>query len=191
MIHGLGGTMWNYHYALVEKLTGEFRVITVDRPGSGYSVRPDDAPATLSAQAATLAKFIKALGVNRPLLVRHFARRRAVADHRAQSSGVRRRAGADRAVLPMPRTTCRRCLVVSCVPSPVVRKIIGWTLAIPMSIRKGPQMLKIVFGPDPVPADYSLRGGGISACGRRASTTPRPISSPSTDLPALMTRYSG
>src|ERR1700680_5205744 len=39
MIHGLGGTLWNYTYALVDKLSGEFRVIAVDRPGSGYSVR--------------------------------------------------------------------------------------------------------------------------------------------------------
>src|SRR5713101_7281971 len=71
MMHGLGGTLWNYTYALVDKLSGEFRVIAVDRPGSGYSVRPDDAPAKLSAQADTLAKFMRALGLKQPLLVGH------------------------------------------------------------------------------------------------------------------------
>ena len=45
MIHGLGGTLWHYTYALAGKLSPDFRVIAVDRPGSGYSMRPDDAPA--------------------------------------------------------------------------------------------------------------------------------------------------
>src|SRR6202047_2613415 len=71
MIHGLGGTLWNFTYAPVDKLSGEFRVIAVDRPGSGYSTRPDDAPAKLSAQADTLAKFMRALGLKQPLLVGH------------------------------------------------------------------------------------------------------------------------
>src|SRR5512141_963154 len=71
LIHGLGGTLGNFTYALVDKLSGEFRVIAVDRPGSGYSVRPDEAPARLGAQADTLAKFIRALGLKQPLLVGH------------------------------------------------------------------------------------------------------------------------
>src|ERR1700694_1733953 len=71
MIHGLGGTLWNYTYALVDKLSGEFRVIAVGGPAPGYSARPDDAPAKLSAQADTLAKFIRALGLKQPLLVGH------------------------------------------------------------------------------------------------------------------------
>ena len=71
LIHGLGGTLWNYTYALVGKLSGEFRVIAVDRPGSGYSTRSDDASARLGAQADTLAKFIRAMGLKQPLLVGH------------------------------------------------------------------------------------------------------------------------
>src|SRR5260221_7236007 len=72
MIHGLGGTLRNYTYALVDKLSGEFRVIAVDRPGSGYSVRPDDARARVGAQADTLAKFWRALELNQPLLLGHW-----------------------------------------------------------------------------------------------------------------------
>ena len=37
MIHGLAGNLRNYTYALVDRLTNDFRVIAVDRPGSGYS----------------------------------------------------------------------------------------------------------------------------------------------------------
>src|SRR5229473_2561629 len=39
ILHGLGGQMGNFTYALLERLTGEFRVILMDRPGSGYSTR--------------------------------------------------------------------------------------------------------------------------------------------------------
>ena len=58
------------------------------------------------------------------------------------------------------------------INSPVMRKIIAWTLAIPMSIRNAPKLLKFVFGPDAVPADFPTRGGGCWACGRTVSTTP-------------------
>ncbi len=40
LIHGLGGQLRNFTYALVGRLSDEFRVIAVDRPGSGYSTRP-------------------------------------------------------------------------------------------------------------------------------------------------------
>jgi alpha/beta hydrolase fold len=39
LIHGLGGQLGNFTYALVGRLSREFRVIAVDRPGSGYSTR--------------------------------------------------------------------------------------------------------------------------------------------------------
>src|SRR5579863_10522110 len=39
LIHGLGGQLRNFTYALVGRLANEFRVIAVDRPGSGYSTR--------------------------------------------------------------------------------------------------------------------------------------------------------
>ena len=40
LIHGLGGQMQNFSHALLGRLTGEFRVILVDRPGSGYRHSP-------------------------------------------------------------------------------------------------------------------------------------------------------
>lgn len=39
MIHGLMGSSRNLTYALSAQLREHFRVITVDRPGSGYSTR--------------------------------------------------------------------------------------------------------------------------------------------------------
>src|SRR5215510_7063868 len=71
MIHGLGANMLHFGYAMADKLANDFRVILVDRPGSGYSTRPADAPATLTAQAKTIATLIHRLGLKQPLVVGH------------------------------------------------------------------------------------------------------------------------
>jgi pimeloyl-ACP methyl ester carboxylesterase len=191
MIHGLGGTLWNYTYALVDKLSGEFRVIAVDRPGAGYSVRPDDAPAKLSAQADTLAKFMRALGLKQPLLVGHSlggALSLAIALNHPDCAGA--------LALIAPLTHAQddvpepfRGLVVY---SPMLRKIIAWTLAIPMAIRRAPELLKIVFGPDAVPADYPTRGGGLLGLRPKSFyNTSSDLVAVNDDLPGMITRYGG
>jgi pimeloyl-ACP methyl ester carboxylesterase len=191
MIHGLGGTLWNYTYALVDKLSGEFRVIAVDRPGSGYSTRPDDAPARLSAQANTLAKFIRALGLKQPLLVGHSlggALSIAIAlDHPDCAGALALIAPLTHAQDDVPEPF--RGLVIN---SRVVLKIIAWTLAIPMSIRSAPELLKIVFGPDAVPADFPTRGGGLLGLRPKSFyNTSSDLAAVNEDLPGMMKRYGG
>jgi pimeloyl-ACP methyl ester carboxylesterase len=189
MIHGLGGTLRNYTYALVDKLSDEFRVIAVDRPGSGYSVRPDDAPAKLSAQADTLAKFMRALGMKQPLLVGH-----SLGGALSLAIALNHPDGAGALALIAPLTQAQddvpepfQGLVVY---SPTLRKIIAWTLAIPMSIRRAPKLLKIVFGPDAVPADYPTRGGGLLGLRPKSFySTSSDLVAVNNDLPGMMTRY--
>src|SRR5262245_45143909 len=48
MIHGLGGNLLHFDYALAGRLAPEFRLILVDRPGSGYSSRTAGADAPLT-----------------------------------------------------------------------------------------------------------------------------------------------
>jgi pimeloyl-ACP methyl ester carboxylesterase len=191
MIHGLGGTLWNYTYALVDKLSGEFRVVAVDRPGSGYSARADDASARLAAQADTLAKFMRALGLKQPLLVGHSlggALSLAIALDHPDCAGA--------LVLIAPLTQAQddvpepfQGLVVN---SPMMRKIVAWTLATPMSIRNAPKLLKIVFGPDAVPADYPTRGGGLLGLRPKSFyNTSSDLVAASEDLPGMMKRYGG
>jgi pimeloyl-ACP methyl ester carboxylesterase len=191
MIHGLGGTLWHYTYALSGKLSGEFRVIAVDRPGSGYSVRPDDAPATLGAQAATLAKFMRALGLKQPLLVGHSlggALSLAIAlDHPDCAGALALIAPLTQAQDDVPEPF--QGLVIT---SPLMRKVIAWTLAVPMSIRNAPKLLGIVFGPDAVPADYPIRGGGLLGLRPKGfyNTSTDLVAVPE-DLPGMMKRYGG
>ena len=39
--------------------------------------------------------------------------------------------------------------------------IVSWLVAVPMAIRTAPQVLDQVFGPDPIPDDYAVKGGAL------------------------------
>ena len=102
MIHGLGGQMRNFARAMVDDLARDYRVIRIDRPGSGYSPRAashfgaparpgrDDRRADPDPEARPAAH-------RRP-----FAGRRAGALDRAQPSRRGRRARPRRAAHPGP-----------------------------------------------------------------------------------------
>jgi len=154
-------------------------------------VRPDGAPAKLSAQADTLAKFMRALGLKQPLLVGHSlggALSLAIAlDHPDCAGALALIAPLTHAQDDVPKPF--QGLVVY---SPTLRKIIAWTLAIPMAIRRAPDLLKIVFGPDAVPADYPTRGGGLLGLRPKSFyNTSSDLVAVNDDLPGMMTRYGG
>src|SRR5687768_1935028 len=71
LIHGLGGQMRNFAEPLVEDLEADYRIVLVDRPGSGWSTRAPGASSSLWQQADTMAKFIRALGLERVMIVGH------------------------------------------------------------------------------------------------------------------------
>jgi pimeloyl-ACP methyl ester carboxylesterase len=178
LIHGLSGNMRHFTHSLVERLKDKYRVILVDRPGSGYSTRPRGASATIRAQADTIAHFIDALGIERPLVVGH-SLGGAIAlslalNHPEKVGGLALLAPATH---PQPQVPAAfRGLVVG---SPLLRWLIGWTLAVPMSIRNRELVLGAVFGPQAVPEDFATRGGGL------LGIRPRNVISASKDLMAI------
>ena len=160
MIHGLGGNLLHFGYAMADKLANDYRVILVDRPGAGYSTRPDDAPATLTAQAKTIATLIRRLDLKQPLLVGHSlggALSLAIAlDHPDCAGGLALIAPLTHAREDVPEVF--QGLVIA---SPLVRKAIAWTVATPLGIRRGPKLLAEVFAPEAAPADFPMRAGGL------------------------------
>jgi pimeloyl-ACP methyl ester carboxylesterase len=68
------------------------------------------------------------------------------------------------------------------ISSPWLRKLVAWTMATPASIAKRHAILDQVFGPDPVPEDYPVRGG------RLLSLRPSQFIAASVDLQALPAR---
>jgi len=178
LIHGLGGNMRNFTHSLVERLKDKYRVILVDRPGSGYSTRPRRASGRIRAQADTMARFIDALRLERPLVVGH-SLGGAIAlslalNHPEKVGGLALLAPATH---PQPQVPVAfRGLVVGLA---LLRWLIGWTLAVPMSIRNRELVLGAVFGPQSVPDDFATRGGGL------LGLRPRSFIAASKDLMAM------
>lgn len=160
MIHGLGGQLSHFTFGVAAQLAGRFRVVAVDRPGSGWSTPL--ASADLSTQAAALAALIDRLALGRPLVVGHSlggAVALALAlDHPDKVSGL---------ALLAPLTHMPEGERVPdafkglMIRSAALRRLVAWTLATPLSIGKSTATLDQVFGPDPVPKDYGMRGGGL------------------------------
>lgn len=177
-IHGLAGQMRHFTYALLDELKGDYRLVIVDRPGSGYSTRPPRASAAIFAQARTLAKFAEALGLQQPLVVGHSlggAIALALAlNHPQQVGGLALLAPATH-----PQDELSPVFRPLSIRSRLMRWIMAWTLATPLSIRNAPTVLSAVFGPQPVPADFPSRGGGL------LGLRPSAFISASTDLVAV------
>src|SRR5262245_40534227 len=62
-LHGLGGQLHHFRHTLFDRLSDDFRVIALDRPGSGYSIRAAGADGRLGEQAVVVAGFIDALSL--------------------------------------------------------------------------------------------------------------------------------
>lgn len=72
LIHGNGTMAEDYKISTVlEHAAKTHRVITFDRPGYGYSERPEDKRWDATAQAQLLHKALVQLGVERPVVVGH------------------------------------------------------------------------------------------------------------------------
>jgi pimeloyl-ACP methyl ester carboxylesterase len=190
MIHGLAGNLRHFTYALVDRLATDFRVIAVDRPGSGYSTRSHKTPATLGAQAATIARLMQTLGLNRPLVAGHSlggAVSLALAlDYPDHVGGLALISALtqERSEVPAPFRGLD-------IRAPWLRNLIAYTIATPLSIKKAKETVTAVFAPEPVPADFATLAGGM------LSVRPESFYSASSDMiavhgdmAALVARYS-
>jgi pimeloyl-ACP methyl ester carboxylesterase len=160
LIHGLSGQTGHFTHSLLERLNSDYRVVILDRPGSGYSTRPRRASAAIADQARTISRFIDALGLKRPLIVGHslggaIALSLAV-NHPEQVAGLVLLAPATH--LPEETSPLFRALAIK---SPLMRSLVARTLAIPLSIRNRQMVLDTAFGPQQPPRDYGTRGGGL------------------------------
>lgn len=159
LVHGLTGQLRNFTYALTEQLIGDFRVIVVDRPGSGYSNYTRPGARGLHAQAAIIGRFVEALRLDRPLLVGH-----SLGGALALTLATRTPDLVGGLALVSPLTQPLRdapgIFRPLLIRSPLRRAVIAWTLAVPLARLVRRRSLKAVFGPDRVPPDFAGKGGG-------------------------------
>jgi pimeloyl-ACP methyl ester carboxylesterase len=179
LVHGLGGQLRNFDYLPLQELARSFRLVLVDRPGSGHSPRRDDAQAQLPAQARLLAGFIRALHLPQPPLLVGHSLGGAVAlgvalQEPASLAGLALLAPLTHTV-PEPPAPFRPLVI----PRPWLRRLYAYTLAIPLSIANSRKVLAFIFAPEPAPRDFPMRGGGL------LGLRPKAFHATSTDLCAL------
>jgi pimeloyl-ACP methyl ester carboxylesterase len=190
LVHGLNGQLRNFAYLHMDELAQTHRVILIDRPGSGHSTRGAGSSASISAQARTVALFIDAMGLNKPVLVGH-----SLGGAIALAVGLNHPDSVSRLALIAPLTHLvdpGRAFGGLMIRSSLVRRIVSVTVATPFAIKGSRAILDIVFGPDPVPGDFATRGGGL------LGLRPRSFYAASSDmmavpdeLPAMENRYAG
>lgn len=159
MIHGLGGYMQHFTYAMTDPLRDDFRLVVVDRPGCGYSRRDGPAQADLGEQARMIWDLLDRLGVTRPVLVGHSlggAVSLAMAVDRPDAPA----ALALIAPLTVPNDKPSSAFDGLNMPNRTMRRLLAHTWAIPMARSHAVQTLDEVFRPEPWPADFLERGGG-------------------------------
>lgn len=191
LIHGLAGQLGHFSYGVVDRLATQYRVVAVDRPGSGYSVRADGASATLGAQADVMAALIGVLQLGRPVVVGH-----SLGGGVALALALRHPLQVAALALVAPLTHAPQAAPAAfkglAIRQPWLRRLVAWTLALPVMIAQRDKVMAMVFGPEPVPADYGTRAGGL--LGVRpghfiaASTD---LAAVEQDLPAMQQGYAG
>ena len=189
LIHGLGGQIRNFARPLVEDLERDHRVVLVDRPGSGWSVRAPGAPASLWQQADTMAKFIRALGIERPAIVGHSLGGALALTIAAEHPDVVRRLAL---ICPLTQDEKDVPPVFKSleIRSPLVRRLVANTVAVPLSVMNQEKILAEIFRPEPVPEDFPIAGGGALAARPEAFyQTSSDLVALEDQLPSLVERY--
>lgn len=181
LVHGLGGQMSHFDYGLAEQLARSFRVVVVDRPGSGHSLRDEMTSADVSTQAAALALLIDRLALGRPTVVGH-----SLGGAIALALAVEHPASVGALALVAPLThapeTAPQVFKALTIETRWVRKLFAWTLATPGAIVGSKKVLAAVFAPERPPADFAVKGGGLH------SLRPSQFLAASSDLQAIPLR---
>ncbi len=158
LLHGASGNLGDMRVALGDRLAARYRVIMIDRPGHGWSDRPDGAAdASPAQQAALIHQALERIGVSHAIVVGH------------SWSGALATAYA----LAYPDATAGLLLLAPVAyPWPggvgwynpiVANSVVGWVFARTLALPIGKLLLKpgvgMVFAPQLPPPDYVERAG--------------------------------
>lgn len=161
LIHGLSAQLRSFAKEMVDELAKDHRVIRIDRPGSGYSPPLPSGSQHLADQADAVAALIDALGLEKPVLVGHSLggalSLHVATRHPDKVGGLALIAPATQPVESVPEVF--RGLMV---PLPLVG-LVSRTIAVPLGLATRDTVLREVFKPEPVPADFLTEGGGALA----------------------------
>lgn len=160
LIHGLGGQLRNFSYALLTRLSETNRVLLLDRPGAGYS--PRMAGYGLSEHAAIVARFITEMDLDRPVVVGH-----------SLGGAVALALGLDHpdlirrlvllAPLSQPEMVVQQPFKTYLAAPLWLRNMACKTAAVPLGAAIRHRVQRVVFAPEAVPSDFDEAGGAVLA----------------------------
>ncbi|WP_174298242.1 epoxide hydrolase family protein [Sphingomonas bacterium] len=188
LLHGLGAQLRNFSYGVADALEADFRVILVDRPGSGYSVPDGDQPGILE-QAAIMAAFVDKLALDRPLLVAHSLAGAIALGVATYHPGT---VGGLALLAPMtqPPGSMPPAVASAIRKGRTARTLFANLLGTPLSRAAYGLRWGKIFAPDLVPSDFATRGGGM--LGDRPMSVNAALvelASADQDLAAISARY--
>ncbi|MBK6005420.1 alpha/beta hydrolase [Ramlibacter ginsenosidimutans] len=190
LVHGLGGQMKNFEYLPLAQLAQRYRLLLLDRPGSGLSPRKDEGNAALAAQARLVAGFIRALRLPRPpLLVGHSLGGAIALGVALQDpdciAGLALIAPLTHHIDTVPPPF--RALAIR---SPGWRRFFAHVFAVPLGMLASRRTLAFIFAPEAAPADFPLRGGALLGLRPAAYLgAAADLLAVEDDLPAQQARY--
>lgn len=189
MVHGLGGQMRNFSYALSERLIRRYRLILLDRPGSGFSVRAPGSTGSLAEQGAFVAAAIRRLDLDRPLLVGH-SLGGAVA--LATALNHPELIGGLALIAPLTQVpVIPRWLRHPVIRSGRLHRALAHSVAIPLLAISREARRRRAFWPDALPDDFEIRGGGMALERADAITAALgDIAGLADEMPGIVARYS-
>lgn len=178
LIHGLAAQMRSLSWPLFHRLSDDFHVLAVDRPGSGYSTREPGLAPGIRGDAGAIAELLAQRGVERALVVGHSlggAVALALAVHHPE------RVGGLALVAPLTHVVDEVPAVFRSleVYSRGLRNVLSWTVAVPAVRLLQDRVLGEIFHPEPVHPDFGTLGGGL------LSRRPASFRTASTDLLAV------
>ncbi|WP_293972135.1 alpha/beta hydrolase [Sphingomonas sp.] len=158
LIHGLGGQLRHFAYALLERLARTNRVVLIDRPGAGHSPRIPGYG--LAQHAALVARFIEEIGLNRPIIVGHsFGGAVALALALDHPQVVGRLALI--APLSQPDMVVQQPFKAFLASPLWLREAACATAAVPLGAAIRHRVHHATFAPEAVPADFDEACGGV------------------------------
>src|SRR6187551_1692171 len=156
LLHGASGNLEDMRVALGDRLAQRYRVILVDRPGHGWSDRPNgSADASPARQAALIHQALGRIGVTRAIIVGHsWSGALATAYTLAYPDAVLGLVLLAPVTHPWPGGVAWYNPILT---APVIGPLFARTLALPLGqLLIGPGVVS-VFAPQPAPADYRDR----------------------------------
>jgi pimeloyl-ACP methyl ester carboxylesterase len=156
LIHGASGNLEDMRLALGEKLAASHRVILIDRPGHGWSSRPESGDcASPARQAELVAGALEQLGVRRAILIGHswggaFATAYALA-FPERTAGLVLLSAPTHPWPGNPGWYNRLALL------PYLGPLFVRTCVYPLGLLLAASTSRSVFEPQPVPEDYMRR----------------------------------